>query len=73
MGSVRISSLARQAIGKLLINRRLSVFCLVCSVVSRVQHCVYNLVKEHSSRLTRLIFRDVAFNDDNVVYPELAA
>ena len=38
-----------------------------------VRHCVYNLVKEHSSRLTRLIFRDVAFNDDNVVYPELAA
>ena len=30
-------------------------------------------VKEHSSRLTSLIFSEIAFNDDNVVYPELFA
>ena len=47
--------------------------CVFVCEDSRVRHCVSNLVKEHSSRLTRLIFRDVAFNDDNVVYPELAA
>ena len=50
-----------------------TLFCVFLGRDSGVQHCVSNLVKEHSSRATRLIFRDVAFNDDNVVYPELAA